>query len=682
MSDDLRSAALEYANQGIAIMPCAERGKKPALDRTGKEHAVATNDTDQILQWWTKNPQSNIGIVCTANALAVIDIDGEVGVEWIRDNQLPMPATWTATTARGFHYYYRWPTDLRIRTSQIASKLEIRAAGAYVIAPPSIHPDGDSYQWNPNRCDWDALPELPPKWVTLQPQTQQLQVPTVGNTVALKRLTGLARHLAETPKGSRHQALYTIARTLGGLVASRHLTPTQIGAALHAAADVNGLLAEDGEHNVTQTITDGIIKGISDGPDPGHHETAEHNPYILTPPPEGGPALTREPDGGIHALDLDKVITAEFDDAQWLIEPIIPAHRAVALYAAGKTGKSLLILDLVAAAASGRNILGGAPLETPIHILYVDQEMTQPDLQERLHSLGYDQPDSTLKQHLHYYQLSPWPPLDTAAGGQRLLKEALNVNAQLVVIDTLIRTVEGEENSADTIKNFSRYTAVPLKAAGIALLRIDHAGKDLTRGQRGTSAKRDDVDVVWLLKPASGNLPGKTMLTLKREAARVDWIQEDIHITRNEGPPLAHTIPSFSELTSADFAIVHYLQEQGLWRHNITIRSARAALNRSTLMAKTQRLNNIVKWVKQYGDTRSESGDHTGAHTLSSRGDRGGDHNTEKGNTQVSEGDREGIAENEGDQGKGIISPPYRGGNGPTPNPIEAIKDGELPIPW
>ena len=56
MVDDLRSAALEYANQGIAIMPCAERGKKPALDRTGKEHAVATNDTDQILQWWTKKP--------------------------------------------------------------------------------------------------------------------------------------------------------------------------------------------------------------------------------------------------------------------------------------------------------------------------------------------------------------------------------------------------------------------------------------------------------------------------------------------------------------------------------------------------------------------------------------------------------------------------------------------------
>ena len=32
---------------------------------------------------------------------------------------------------------------------------------------------------------------------------------------------------------------------------------------------------------------------------------------------------------------------SDYDDAQWLIEPIIPAHRAVTLYAAGKTGKSL-----------------------------------------------------------------------------------------------------------------------------------------------------------------------------------------------------------------------------------------------------------------------------------------------------------------------------------------------------
>ena len=253
--------------------------------------------------------------------------------------------------------------------------------------------------------------------------------------------------------------------------------------------------------------------------------------------------------------------------------------------------------------------------------------------------------------------MSPWPPLDTPAGGQRLLKEALKVKAQLVVIDTLIRTIAGEENSADTIKNFSRYCAMPLKAADIALLRIDHAGKDLTRGQRGTSAKRDDVDVVWLLKPASGNLPGKTMLTLKREATRVDWIQQDVHITRHEGPPLHHTIPtSFLELTSADIAIVDYLQKQGLTRHNITNQSAREALNHSTLAAKGTRLTHIVRWVKKYGNDPPDGGKRGGKREKNREGKREGKREAEKGNMQVSEGKHEGKRE-KGKQGKGNISP-------------------------
>ena len=212
---DLSSAALEYAAQGIAIMPCTPRGKKPALARTGKEHAAASIDTDQVRRWWTDTPDANIGIVCTPNRLAVVDIDGEAGAKWIRDHQLPMPATWTVTTGRGYHYYYRWPAGLEIRTSQIAPKLEIRAAGAYVIAPPSIHPNGDTYKWAPDRCEWEVLPELPVEWVSLQPQPKALDtyqeepsnVIPIDNLVALKRLTGLAEHLANTPEGGRHSGL-------------------------------------------------------------------------------------------------------------------------------------------------------------------------------------------------------------------------------------------------------------------------------------------------------------------------------------------------------------------------------------------------------------------------------------------------------------------------------------------
>ena len=82
----LEDAALEYGAQGIAIIPCAERGKKPALSTTGKEHAAASHDADQIRQWWATYPNANIGIVCTPNRLAVIDIDGQ---DWHRLDPRP-----------------------------------------------------------------------------------------------------------------------------------------------------------------------------------------------------------------------------------------------------------------------------------------------------------------------------------------------------------------------------------------------------------------------------------------------------------------------------------------------------------------------------------------------------------------------------------------------------------------
>ena len=370
---------------------------------------------------------------------------------------------------------------------------------------------------------------------------------------------------------------------------------------------------------------------------------------------------TREDD--VPEIDWPTFKYEEFNNARWLIEPIIPAGSSVALYAVSKTGKSLLAFDLVAAAASGRPILGGSPLEEPIHILYVDQEMTRREAWDRANRLGYfdnehEEAYATLGEHMHYTNMYPWPPLDTEAGGAKLLKKARKVKAKLVVIDTLIRTVSGEENSADTIKNFYQHTGMLLKGDGIALLRIDHAGKDLTRGQRGTSAKRDDVEVVWFLKKIS-ELPDRIMLTLVNEASRVDWVDNDIDITRNL-VPLAHTT-SLPQLTATDIEIVNYLQDQGLWGHNVSNRDAREALNDSPLSAKNNRLAHVVKWMKRYGGDHSEAGERAGEHALSSQGERGGERDAEKGNAQVSEGEREGNAAEVEKLGKGNLLPPLGG---------------------
>ena len=155
-------------------------------------------------------------------------------------------------------------------------------------------------------------------------------------------------------------------------------------------------------------------------------------------------------------------------------------------------------------------------------------------------------------------------------------------------------------------------------------------------------------------------------------------LAKTVSITRHIGSPLHHSIPTVN-LTSADIEILNYLQDQGLWRHNITIRSARDILNKSSFAAKATRLAHIVRWVKKYGNDPSEGGNHEGNRQNAHEGNREGNREAEKGTAQVSEGNREGTAEKEKKQGKGIIPPPCKGGmNHPT------ILDGEeeLPIPW
>ena len=58
-NDTMMQAALEYANQGLAVFPLFPRDKFP-IYKGGFQNA--TTDPVQIGKWWRKNPDANIGI--------------------------------------------------------------------------------------------------------------------------------------------------------------------------------------------------------------------------------------------------------------------------------------------------------------------------------------------------------------------------------------------------------------------------------------------------------------------------------------------------------------------------------------------------------------------------------------------------------------------------------------------
>lgn len=147
-------AAIEYAKKGFAVFPLKYRDKVP-LTRNGCKDA--TTDAVQIKAWWQKYPNANIGLATgsvSQNVFVIdLDIDEDRGIDgyhsledWQREHG-DFPETWTAITGRGgYHLYYRGNGRIKNRAG-IIDGVDIRGNGGYVVAPPSIHKNGNRYEW-------------------------------------------------------------------------------------------------------------------------------------------------------------------------------------------------------------------------------------------------------------------------------------------------------------------------------------------------------------------------------------------------------------------------------------------------------------------------------------------------------------------------------------------------------
>jgi|GEM_PF-1040671 len=184
---------------------------------------------------------------------------------------------------------------------------------------------------------------------------------------------------------------------------------------------------------------------------------------------------------------------ADEEEEEWIHYPLLPARRLVALFSAAKVGKSLLLLEFAVAISRGEMFLGSPCVQK--RVLYVDFENDpRGDVRSRLQAMGYG-PDDL--DGLDYLSFPTMAALDSARGSLELMEIITAYGSQVAIIDTVSRAVDGEENSNDTWLNFYRHTGLKLKQAGVSLYRLDHTGKDETKGQRGGSAKSGDVDVIW-----------------------------------------------------------------------------------------------------------------------------------------------------------------------------------------
>lgn len=261
-----------------------------------------------------------------------------------------------------------------------------------------------------------------------------------------------------------------------------------------------------------------------------------------TYPPRGQPVTTSSSLGAqldttaptFPRLDWAEFWTNSYEET-WLIPPLLAGGGGqTVLYSAPKLGKSLLALEMAAALATGRPVLGCRTTAVPV--MYVDHEnRVYGDVRQRLADMGYG-PHSDLS-NLWFYSFPRMNKLDTQVGGAQLMQLVEESKAQAVILDTVSRVITGDENANDTWLQLYSHTGQRLKAAEVSLLRLDHEGKDATRGQRGGSAKSGDVDMVWHLEAVVKD----ETYRLTCEATRMQNEEAELVIHRRLGP-LRHEV--------------------------------------------------------------------------------------------------------------------------------------------
>ncbi len=181
---NLRAAQVYAHRFGWPVLPLVERGKEPIGHLVPHGYKSATLDWAHITKWYHQYPHANIGVACDARSkLLALDVDtrsyGDCSLDDLEDKHGKLPDTVEAHTGGGGrHLLFKRPDGICFR-GQIAPGVEIKANG-YIVAPPSVHPCGNQYEWEVlSRPGEVAVAEMPPwllaKAVNFVPESEHGQ---------------------------------------------------------------------------------------------------------------------------------------------------------------------------------------------------------------------------------------------------------------------------------------------------------------------------------------------------------------------------------------------------------------------------------------------------------------------------------------------------------------------------
>lgn len=191
------------------------------------------------------------------------------------------------------------------------------------------------------------------------------------------------------------------------------------------------------------------------------------------------------------------MITADDDEElraiaaqQWLIDDVIPAQSFALVYGASGTGKSFVVLDMAMHIATGTT-WQSFESSGECNVLYVSAEGGRG---MRVRKRAWEQKKRRMVPNLRI--LPTGIIMDDDASLAELIEAivAVGYKFDVVVLDTLARTMSGDENTAKDAGAFIRGCDKIKEKCGCTVIVVHHTGKDADRGARGSSAFKGATD--------------------------------------------------------------------------------------------------------------------------------------------------------------------------------------------
>jgi putative DNA primase/helicase len=311
------------------------------------------------------------------------------------------------------------------------------------------------------------------------------------------------------------------------------------------------------------------------------------------------PSSDRTVTARLRPYDLKQFLQLSIQPREMLLDPFLPQKGLVMLYGTRGTGKTMVVLGMAYALATGTNFLKWKA-NKPRKVLLIDGEMPAAALQERLswHALGVKaDPGDNLK--ILVGDLIEEGGIGNLASEkvQAELEPHLN-GIDLVVFDNLSTlTAVIRDNDAESWGPIQEYL-LRLRRRNISVLIVHHAGKG--GQQRGTSRREDVLDTVICLRRPSDYEP--------TEGARFE-----VHIEKGRGMKGDDLKPfeakfevldntakwTTREIEDAKLAEIKFLHEDGM---SVTKIAEMVGVSRAT----------AYRLVKKIGEPKTEGGNNGG----------------------------------------------------------------------